>query len=156
MDSARLFVLPRQGRDRGLLRACGWSPDSVGEPPSCWRGAATDWDKLAVALGTLRRYGIAAAASQLGSPEQIADRLIRQVRSRFPFADGACVFWTADEEARCLLASGYLREPLTVHVYGPDTAGAAAAALERVGLAVGLDASPGAVPVGGAAGSPPG
>lgn len=132
-----------------------WSPAPGSHPPPCWGREASDREKLAFACATLRRYGITAAPAQHGSPGAIAARLTDLIRSRFPSADGACVFWTAEDQARCLGPAGRLEERLAVHVYGPGALEAAAAAFAAAGLGVGPGAAAGVLSVGGPAEAQP-
>ncbi len=125
---------PVEDRDPTPRQACQWRPDPGSAPPPCWHDRATDRDRLLLACATLRRYGIVAAPSQGGAPEHIAQRLVTGIQSAFPAADGACVFWTAADEASCLGPDGALRAQLVVHVRGPGVARAAAAAFEQAGL----------------------
>ncbi|MEO6701485.1 MAG: hypothetical protein ABIP57_08300 [Jatrophihabitantaceae bacterium] len=67
-------------------------------------------------------------------PASTRERIRRHLLALFPDADCTYLFWTAEEDARCLSPDGTLRVPLLVHVDGPAIATSARAAFDLVGL----------------------
>ena len=82
------------------------------------------------------RHGIVATAGQPGEADEIAAWLAAAVRSAKADADGACVFWTEQEEARCIGPDDSLVEPLVVHARGARAERTAADAFRQAGLTV--------------------
>lgn len=134
MESTQISIRSGSG---GVGKASGpslWESVSAVAPPSGRWIASSDEDRVAYAARTLRHYGIAIGAAAGGHPEEIADRLVTAIRTRFPSADGACVFWTTAEHIAAFENSGHLRRPLVVHAVGPGVVEAAVAAFGEAGL----------------------
>lgn len=102
--------------------------------PAQWRPAA-DRDRLAQACAVLRQVGIVAYPA-LGPPDaaQTRERIRAGLLARFPAADCAYLFWTQDEDLRCVGRDGTLSAPLLVHAGGTAISTSAQAAFEMVGL----------------------
>jgi hypothetical protein len=129
-----------RGRDVGdELRQgpCAWVPDASGggSPPSCWLQRASDRARLAHACAVLRHYAIVAYPA-VGPQDSAStrERIRRHLLALFPGADCTYLFWTAEEDTRCLSPDGTLRAPLLVHADGPAIATSARAAFDLVGL----------------------
>lgn len=90
-------------------------------------------DRLLEAVRILRRHGLAAASAVDAAPHEAYGLLTAALRQRFPDADGACVFWTRQDD-QAFGPGGWLDRPLVLHVAGPGAHEATQAALDMVGL----------------------
>lgn len=125
---------PRRPGDRAPADECGHHPDPASAPPpACWVATATHRARLELAFAVLRRYGIAAVPAVDEDPGSAHRHLAAAVARVFPDGAGSYVFWTADDDARCLDGAGDLAADLPLH-HPPHVSAAVAAALGQVGL----------------------
>jgi hypothetical protein len=80
----------------------------------------------------LRRHGILAVGEAGGDPDVTRACLAEALRTRFPAASGALLFWTGS----AFDDAGELIAPLTLHHAGPGVVDAVRAALAEQGIAV--------------------
>ncbi|MDG6107671.1 hypothetical protein Daura_22745 [Dactylosporangium aurantiacum] len=116
------------------LRQCEYQPaPGSGSPPPCWLRTASARQRMELALGTLRRYGVRTVPAHGDSVAAARQQIEQAAHQRYPGELVSYLFWTATADRAAFAADGSLQADLTVH-YSTDATVAVKAALTIAGL----------------------